>query len=63
MERLIEQLKSTPLSAGAAEIFYPGEIEARTAARQLREGLVLPNQTIADLDQLADELGVGKAYR
>ena len=63
MQRLIEQLKSTPLSAGNAEIFYPDEIEARNAERQLREGLVLPNQTIADLDQLADEPGVGKAYR
>ena len=63
MEQLIEQLKSTPLASGTAEIFYPGELEARNAERHRREGLVLPKQTMVDLDRLADELGVTKAYR
>ena len=63
MEQLIAQLKSTPLAAETAEIFYPGELEARNAARYLREGLVLPEQTLADLDALARALGVVENYR
>lgn len=63
MGQLIEQLKSTPTAIGTAEILYPGELEARNAERNLRDGLVLPEQTIVDLDQLAGDLGVDKAYR
>jgi LDH2 family malate/lactate/ureidoglycolate dehydrogenase len=63
MEQLIAQLKSTPLASGNAEIFYPGELEARSAVRQLSEGLVLPKQTIADLDNLANELNIDKLFR
>ena len=63
MDQLIAQLKSTPLASGTTEIYYPGELEARNAERQLREGLVLPRQTIVDLDSLANELEVDKAYR
>ncbi len=60
--QLIVQLKSTPLASGTAEIFYPGEIEARNAERYSHEGLVLPVQTNADLDSLANELHSDKAY-
>jgi len=63
MEQLIEQLKSTPPASGTPEIFYPGELEAGNADRQMRSGLLLPPQTMVDLDQLADELGVARAYR
>ena len=63
MEQLIAQLKSTPLASGTTEIYYPGELEACNAERQLREGLVLPKQTMADLDSLANELEIDKAYR
>jgi LDH2 family malate/lactate/ureidoglycolate dehydrogenase len=60
MESLIAELKSTPLSAGCDEIFYPGELEARAAERQARDGLPLPAQTVADLQLLAQELGVNE---
>ena len=58
MERLVAELKSTPLAAGSHEVFYPGEMEARAAERHARDGLQLPAQTVADLDALAQELGV-----
>lgn len=61
MESLIAELKAAPLAAGADEIFYPGEIEARQAERHRREGLVLPEQTLADLTRLARETGVEPA--
>lgn len=55
MERLIADLKAVPLAKGFDEVFYPGEIEARNEARFLKEGLHLPEQTLADLAKLARE--------
>ncbi|MBM4312379.1 MAG: Ldh family oxidoreductase [Deltaproteobacteria bacterium] len=55
MERLIDELKAVPLAKGFKEIFYPGEIEARNEALYLREGLRLPEETLADLARLAKE--------
>ena len=56
METLIAELRSTPRAQGHDEIFYPGEIEARSEER-LRAGGIVPPGTIADLVRLADELG------
>jgi LDH2 family malate/lactate/ureidoglycolate dehydrogenase len=58
MEQLVQELKGTPLAAGSDEIYYPGELEARNAERQVREGLLLPQETVAGLQALADELGL-----
>lgn len=60
MERLIAELKATPKAAGTGEIFYPGEIEAANAERNRRDGVALPENTIADLDRLADAHGIGR---
>ena len=57
MERLIDELKSVPLAKRFDDIFYPGEIEARNEERCLREGLLLPQQTLADLTKLGRETG------
>ncbi len=57
MERLIAEIKGVPLAEGFDEVFFPGELEARAAARH-RAGLVLPEQTITDLQKLAAETGV-----
>ncbi len=56
MDEMIAQLKSVPLADGFEEIVYPGEIEARNDVRNRAEGLVLPDDTLADLRKLADEL-------
>jgi LDH2 family malate/lactate/ureidoglycolate dehydrogenase len=53
MERYIAELKSVPLAQGFDEIVYPGELEARNDARNRAEGLLLPDDTRADLQKLA----------
>jgi LDH2 family malate/lactate/ureidoglycolate dehydrogenase len=58
MEVLITELKTTPLAQDAEEIFYPGELEARSEERGRRDRLLLPPNTIADLTKLADEVGL-----
>ena len=58
MESCIAELKSVPLAQGFDEIVYPGEIEARNEARHRAEGLLLPEDTLADLRRLAKEMGV-----
>ncbi|MFO1080897.1 MAG: Ldh family oxidoreductase [Reyranellaceae bacterium] len=55
MAALVAELKATPLARDVDEIFYPGEPEARSEARQRRDGLLLPADTIADLARLAAE--------
>ena len=52
MERFIAELKAVPLAEETEEIFYPGEIEARNDARFRREGLALPEDTLADLEKI-----------
>jgi LDH2 family malate/lactate/ureidoglycolate dehydrogenase len=58
MEEMIAGLKTAPRAEGTDEIFYPGEIEARNDAKHRRDGLVLPDDTLADLAQLAARLGL-----
>jgi LDH2 family malate/lactate/ureidoglycolate dehydrogenase len=58
MERYISELKSVPLAQGFDEIVYPGELEARSEARNCAEGILLPEDTRADLRKLADALGL-----
>jgi LDH2 family malate/lactate/ureidoglycolate dehydrogenase len=58
MERYIETLKAVPRAEGVDEVFYPGEKEARAHAQQLKEGILLPADTLAGLDQVAREAGV-----
>lgn len=58
IEAMIAEIKAAPRAAGIAEIFYPGEMEARNEARHLVEGLELPIKTIRDLAVAAERLGV-----
>lgn len=51
----IHQLKQPPVAAGHEGIFYPGELEARNAARNLETGLSLAEGTLLDLIKIADE--------
>jgi LDH2 family malate/lactate/ureidoglycolate dehydrogenase len=60
MDSLIAQIKSVPLAQGFEEVFYPGEIEARNDARNRQEGLLLPDDTLHDLRQVADGYGLRK---
>ncbi|GAA4324543.1 Ldh family oxidoreductase [Pigmentiphaga soli] len=58
MLRFVDEIKSVPLAKGFDEIFYPGEIEARNDARNRRDGLLLPQDTLADLARIARETGL-----
>jgi LDH2 family malate/lactate/ureidoglycolate dehydrogenase len=61
MEKLIAEVRATPLAEGHDEIVYPGEIEARNDVRHRADGLVLPPDTLEDLTRLADELEIAQA--
>jgi LDH2 family malate/lactate/ureidoglycolate dehydrogenase len=58
MEQLIAELKAVPLAEGFDEIVYPGELEARNDAHNRQHGVALPEDTLADLAQLARDLGL-----
>jgi LDH2 family malate/lactate/ureidoglycolate dehydrogenase len=58
MEQLVAAIKAVPVAQGFDEVFYPGEIEARHDIRHRREGLVLPQDTLADLASIAREAGL-----
>lgn len=58
IERMIAEIKAVPCAEGFDEVFYPGEIEARNEERHLRDGLDLPEKTLADLAQAAAGLGL-----
>ena len=58
MEQMVAQIKAVPLAEGFEEVFYPGEIEAQNEERHYRDGLQLPEQTIADLTKVAHDYGV-----
>jgi LDH2 family malate/lactate/ureidoglycolate dehydrogenase len=58
MERFIAELKSVPRAEGCDEVFYPGEIEARNDALNRNEGLLLPDDTLADLAKIGSRRGL-----
>ncbi|MEP6873129.1 MAG: Ldh family oxidoreductase [Burkholderiales bacterium] len=59
MEQLVAAIKAVPVAAGFDEVFYPGEIEARNDAKHRAQGIVLPDDTLADLRKIAAETGLG----
>ena len=58
MDAFVDELKSVPLAKGTEEIFYPGEMEARSDARLRNEGIELPDDTFADLERAAAAIGM-----
>ena len=58
MEQYIAEIKSVPLAKGHDEVFYPGEIEANNNVANRRDGLLLPDDTLADLARIARECGL-----
>jgi LDH2 family malate/lactate/ureidoglycolate dehydrogenase len=57
MEALVAQTKANPTAPGVEEIFVPGEVEQRNAARNAT-GVALPRRTWDDLSALAAQSGV-----
>jgi LDH2 family malate/lactate/ureidoglycolate dehydrogenase len=62
MEAFIRELKSVPLAQGVEEVFYPGELEARSDLRLRREGIALPEDTVADLRRIGAQMGVFRPF-
>jgi len=58
MERFADEIKAVPTAKGFAEVFYPGEIEARNDAKNRKEGIQFPEDTLADLRRVAKETGL-----
>jgi LDH2 family malate/lactate/ureidoglycolate dehydrogenase len=59
VDQLIDEVKTVPLAQGFDEVFYPGEVEDRAEAANLAAGgVMLAEQTTADLRKLSDETGV-----
>ena len=59
MRQLIDEVKTVPLAQGFDEVFYPGEVEDRAEAANLAAGgVVLAEQSLADLRELGAEAGV-----
>ena len=49
-----------PPAPGTEELFYPGELEAHAEARNRKAGIVIPEDTLAELDAAALDLGIPK---
>lgn len=58
MEEFVAEIKDVPLAQGFDEVFYPGEMEARNDARNRRDGIQYPDDTMADLKRIAAETGL-----
>ncbi len=58
MDDLQRILRATPKADGQGRIYIHGEKEVETADRRAREGIPLDPEMVADLRQIADEVGV-----
>ena len=57
LEQLITETKAVDKAAGTEEIFFPGELEDRSAKRRASAGIHLAGNTRASLARLARETG------
>jgi LDH2 family malate/lactate/ureidoglycolate dehydrogenase len=55
MEQFADEIKAVPAAKGFDEVFYPGEIEANNNAKNRKEGISFPEDTLADLRRIARE--------
>ncbi len=58
MRQLIDELKNVPRAKGFDAILYPGERRHQSYVTQLRRGVALPENVVAELNKLADQYGV-----
>ncbi len=59
VRRLVDEVRTVPLAQGFDGVFYPGEVEDRAEAANLAAGgVVLAEQSLADLRALGAETGV-----
>ncbi len=58
IDTYIRSLKDVPLAAGHKQVFYPGEMERLADIENRKKGLVLPQDTLEDLQRVGREAGV-----
>ncbi len=58
MEQFADEIKAVPTAKGFDEVFYPGEIDANNDARNRKDGILFPEDTLADLRRIAKETGL-----
>jgi len=58
MEEFADEIKAVPTAKGFDEVFYPGEIEFNNNLKNRKEGIQLPEDTLADLKRIAKETGL-----
>src|SRR3954469_12826532 len=59
VRQLIDEVQSVPLAQGFDDVFYPGEVEDRAeAANTAAGGVLLAEESVADLRDLAAQTGV-----
>jgi LDH2 family malate/lactate/ureidoglycolate dehydrogenase len=58
IDELVDALKASPRKPGTDEILFPGERASRTAERQRRDGIPVPEPVASDLRALAARLAV-----
>jgi len=58
LRKFVKIIKETPKASGVTEIYLPGEIEANTAKRRLKEGIPLGKETLDLLKKTAIRLGM-----
>jgi LDH2 family malate/lactate/ureidoglycolate dehydrogenase len=60
IDEYIHSLKDVPLAEGHQQVYFPGEMEAQADAENRRLGLLLPEDTLLSLQQVAAESGQEK---
>ena len=63
VDGLCREVRAAPRAEGSDRIYLPGEIEWERRRQALAEGIVLPDDVLASLAALADELGIEEVGR
>ncbi len=58
VEEMARALETAPTAPGVEQVLLPGQPELLSAERRRREGIPIAEATMAELHELADELGV-----
>ena len=59
MRRMVEQIRGTRPAAGVERVLIPGDPEHAARAERERDGVPLDTETVAELEALGREIGVG----
>ncbi len=60
IEEYVHSLKDVPLAEGHKQVYFPGEMEAQADIENRRQGLLLPEDTLLSLKEVAIESGQEK---